>query len=77
MLAGFATYLNNLYGGNYFANNTQAVAYATFPFPQRGDFADTIQALSNDGLAPNVGMPAQFAGNTFWTNSCRANRHPT
>ena len=68
MVPGFADYLNNQYGGNFFANNTQAIAYATYPYPQRGDFADTIQALSNDGLAPNVGMPAQFAGNTIWTN---------
>jgi hypothetical protein len=68
MLPGFGDFLNAQFGGDFFANSTQAIAYAAYPYPQRGDFADTIQAISNDGLAPNVGMPAQFAGNTFWTN---------
>ena len=68
MVPGLANALNNYYGGNFFANNTQAVAFAAYPYPQRGDFADTIQDLSNDGLGLNVGMPAQFAGNTIWTN---------
>jgi hypothetical protein len=68
MVPGLANYLNNLYGGNFFANNTQAVAYTTFPYPQRGDFADTIWLLSSEGLAANVGMDAQFSENTFWTN---------
>jgi len=68
MLPGFGNFLNSELGGDFFANSTQAIAYAAYPYPQRGDFADTIQAISNDGLAPNVGMPAQFAYNTIWTN---------
>jgi hypothetical protein len=54
---------------NGFANNTQLVAYEAYPYPQRGDFADTMYVLSAIGiLPPNVGMPSQFAGNTIWTN---------
>lgn len=69
MVSGYAAYLNGYYGGPYFANNTQAVAYGAYPYPQRGDFADTIAALSGTGfLAPNVGMASQFADNTVWTN---------
>jgi hypothetical protein len=69
MLPGFGDYLNEQYGGNYFANSTQAVAYSTYPYPQRGDFADAIQGLAAQGvLPPNVGMAAQFAGDTVWTN---------
>jgi hypothetical protein len=68
MLPGYGDYLNNLYGGDFFANSTQAIAYAAYPYPQRGDFADTIWNLSGVGLAPNVGMASQFSENTFWTN---------
>jgi hypothetical protein len=69
MLPGFADYLNGEYGADYVSNSTQAVAFSEYPYPQRGDFADTIQGLAAQGvLAPNVGMPAQFAGNTVWTN---------
>jgi hypothetical protein len=68
MLPGFVANFNANNGTNL-ANNTQAVAYSEYPYPQRGDFADTIQGLAAQGaLAPNVGMPAQFAGNTVWTN---------
>ena len=42
---------------------------------QRGDFADTMQALSFFGssmlrtaLPPNVGMGSQFSENTYYTN---------
>jgi hypothetical protein len=36
---------------------------------QAGDFADIMQALAANGyIAPNIGMPTQFAGNTFMTN---------
>lgn len=72
MLPGFAAQVNanNAANGNptTLANSTQAIAYEAYPYPQRGDFADTIQNLSFNGLAPNVGMPAQFAGDTMWTN---------
>jgi hypothetical protein len=72
MLPGFAATVNanNAANGNptNLANSTQAIAYEAYPYPQRGDFADTIQNLSFNGLAPNVGMPAQFAGDTIWTN---------
>lgn len=54
---------------NGFANNTQAVAYYAYPYPQRGDFADTIWQLSTDGLiAANVGLASQFSANTTWGN---------
>ncbi|HTX75190.1 MAG TPA: hypothetical protein VMD29_03215, partial [Terracidiphilus sp.] len=57
-----------------FANNTQAVGFLAFPYPQRGDFSDTIQNLSQypffglPGLPPNVGMASQFATGQLWTN---------
>jgi hypothetical protein len=54
---------------NGFANNTQLIAYYAYPYPQRGDFADTMYVLSTLGvLPPNVAMPAQFAADTMWTN---------
>ena len=54
---------------NGFGNNTQAIAYYAYPYPQRGDFADMMFLLSAFGLLPpNVGMPSQFASNTVWTN---------
>jgi hypothetical protein len=71
-LAGFAAYLNFLYGGNYFANNTQAAAYTAYPYSARGDFADTVFALLNY-LPPNIGLDAQFASNTIWTNKGSSN----
>jgi len=68
ILPGMAD-LVNYYDGTSFTNSTQAIAYGFFPYPQRGDFADTIQAISNTGLLPtNVGMASQFGGNTVWTN---------
>ncbi len=66
-LAGFADYLNALYGGNYFANNTQAAAYAGYPYSARGDFSDFVYDIAGD-LPPNVGLAAQFADNSIWTN---------
>lgn len=69
MVAGYANYLNSYFGGNYFANNTQAIAYATAPYPQRGDFSDMMYLLAGSGfLASNVGMASQYGDNTVWTN---------
>lgn len=75
VIAGFAdsynAYLNYYYGTNttYFANNTQAIAYATSPYPERGDISDSIFYLAALGvLPPNVGMPTQYSENTVWTN---------
>ena len=69
MVPGFADFFNNYFGGDYFANNTQAIAYIFSPLPIRGDFADTIQGISSQGfLAPNVGMASQFSSNSVWTN---------
>jgi hypothetical protein len=65
-LAGLAAELNSIYG-NYFANNTQAAAFVAYPYSARGDFADTIFALSGF-LPPNVGLDSQFASNSIWTN---------
>jgi hypothetical protein len=67
MVSGYAEYLNYLFGGNYFSNETQAVVYGAFPYPQRGDFADMIFAIS-PFLPSNAGMASQFGDNTVWTN---------
>jgi hypothetical protein len=72
MVQGLADYLNYVYGGNYFSNNTQAVAYGAFPFPQRGDFSDMIQSIS-PFLPSNAGMASQFGDNTVWTNKGSSN----
>jgi Carboxypeptidase regulatory-like domain len=54
---------------NGFASNTQFIAYETYPYPQRGDFADMTYLLSAFGvLPPNVGMASQFSSNSVWTN---------
>jgi len=69
MMPGFAAALNAELGGDYFANNTQAIAYSAYPYPQRGDFSDMIAALAGTGFLPaNVGMASQFASGTIWTN---------
>jgi hypothetical protein len=53
---------------------TKTVAGYLSSLTKRGDVADIVQALQSYyyiygfGLSPNVGMPAQFAGNTFITN---------
>ena len=50
-----------------FPNNTSLLATALESLMIKGDFADTIQAIS--GLTDyNVGMGAQFSENTFYTN---------
>jgi Carboxypeptidase regulatory-like domain len=70
MLPGFAAYVaaNNPQLPPP-ANNTQAVALEAYPYPQRGDFADTIANLAGSGYLPsNVGMASQFAADTIWTN---------
>jgi hypothetical protein len=64
---------------NGFASNTQMIAYDSYPYPQRGDFADTIYSLSTIGfpytqiLPINVGMASQYADNTVWTNKGSSN----
>ena len=69
MVPGIADFYNNYFGGNFFANNTQAIAYVTSPLPARGDISDGIFDLAALGfLPPNVGMPTQYADNTVWTN---------
>ncbi|MBX6359122.1 MAG: carboxypeptidase regulatory-like domain-containing protein [Acidobacterium ailaaui] len=52
---------------NGYPNNTSYIASALQSLMFKGDFADTIQALSG-GLGYNVGMGAQFSENTFYTN---------
>jgi hypothetical protein len=50
-------------------NNTQILTFFLNSLINRGDFADSIQALSGAGLLPsNVGMGSQFSENTFYTN---------
>jgi len=60
-----------------FASNTDLVANGLAPLPYRGDFADTIQALSTvpspfsdtDAILPyNVGMGSQFSEFSYYTN---------
>ena len=52
-----------------FPNNTSFVAYELQTLVQKGDFADTIQALAAAGLLNyNVGMAAQLSENTMYTN---------
>jgi hypothetical protein len=52
-----------------YTSNSQYVAASQATYVQRGDFADTTQAISAAGLLPpNVGMGAQFSENTFYTN---------
>ena len=73
MLPGFASY-ESAAAGVTFANNTQAIAYAAYPYPQRGDFADMIAVLAGTGFLPaNVGMASQFASGTIWTNKGSSN----
>ncbi len=55
--------------GSGFNSNTEMIAYDAYPYPQRGDFADTIAILAAIGILPvNVGMASQYADNTVWTN---------
>lgn len=69
MLPGLYQYMNAYFGGAYFANNTQALDYIAYPYPGRGDFADSIFVAATTGfLPPNVGMASQYAINTVWTN---------
>lgn len=50
-------------------NYTAIVAYYLYTLAYRGDFADTIQALSSVPLIPdNVGMGSQFSEFTYYTN---------
>jgi hypothetical protein len=52
---------------NGYPNNTSFLAANLGSYPLNGDFADTIASIA--GLIPaNVGMAAQFAENTFYTN---------
>ena len=61
-----------LFGYN---NNTELVAYGLDPLPIRGDFADTVQAMSTLNeyfdtpvFASNIGMGSQFSEFTYYTN---------
>ncbi len=72
MLPGLNNLVNYYYGTSL-TNTAQAIAYFAYPLPQRGDFADTIQALSNVGLPTNVGMASQFSSNSVWTNKGSSN----
>jgi len=73
MLPGYVDYVN-ANNGTSLTSNTQALAYAAYPLPQRGDFSDTIQAIAAAGFLPtNAGMASQFASNTVWTNKGSSN----
>ncbi len=68
-----------------FNNNTELVAYGFDPLPARGDFADTIQAISSLNVfngffsspifPSNIGMGSQFSENTFYTNKGSSSYH--
>jgi hypothetical protein len=58
-----------------FASNTAYAAHQGGAYPGRGDFADWVYTLASTNvsglqffLPPNVGMDAQFAENTVYTN---------
>jgi hypothetical protein len=54
---------------NGYPNNTSFLADAINSLVLKGDFADSVQALSSAGLIGyNVGMGSQFSENTFFTN---------
>ena len=57
-------------GQNFgYPNTTSFLASAIYTLYNRGDMADTVQALAGAGLLPpNVGMGSQFSENTFYTN---------
>ncbi len=75
MFPGYVAAFNTA-NGTSLTNNTQAVAYSAYPYPQRGDFSDTIQSLAVQGeLPPNVGMDSQFSSNAVWTNKGSSNYH--
>jgi hypothetical protein len=53
----------------FVSNNTQILTVFLNSLINRGDFADSIQALAGAGLLnSNVGMGSQFSENTFYTN---------
>jgi carboxypeptidase family protein len=57
-------------------NNTAILTYYLETLVARGDFADSIQAITGAGLLnSNVGMGAQFSENTFYTNQGSSNYH--
>jgi len=73
MLPGLNAYESGQIGYP-FSSATQAIAYAFYPYPQRGDFADLMQAISTTGYLPaNVGMASQFSSNSVWTNKGSSN----
>ncbi len=72
--AGSGAALCAAFAGITCTNNTEIISVFYNTYATRGDFGDTTQALSalgyylGAGLAPNVGMAAQFAEDTFYTN---------
>jgi hypothetical protein len=62
-----AGYVDPVSGTHPYTSNTGFIADQLSSLVVKGDFADTIQALSGL-LPPNVGMGAQFSENGFYTN---------
>jgi hypothetical protein len=57
-------------------SGTQVIAGYQKSLATKGDVADLVQWLSAAGvLDANIGMPAQFAGNTYITNKGSSNYH--
>lgn len=64
-----AWFENQMTTNGGYASKTAYAAALLGQTAQIGDFADSIQTLQANGLiARNVGLPAQFAGDTFITN---------
>ncbi|HWR16160.1 MAG TPA: TonB-dependent receptor [Terriglobales bacterium] len=58
------------------SSGTQVIAGYQRSLTTRGDVADVVQWLNAVGIIdPNVGVPAQFAGNTYITNKGNSNYH--
>jgi hypothetical protein len=65
---------NQIFSYSGVADGTRVLAHNLGSYVQNGDFADSMQWLNAVGIiSPNVGVPAQFAGNTYITNKGSSN----
>lgn len=65
-----SSYVNGL------GSQTNAMAYFMGSLVRKGDISDIVQWLASNYLIdPNIGLPAQFAGNTYITNKGNSNYH--
>ncbi len=67
---------NQMANIGYPGGNTQLLADYISSLVSKGDVADAVQWIAANGLIDyNVGMPSQFAGNTYITNKGSSNYH--